>query len=376
MTAFPSKARRRRIVSQLLLLLAPATLALLAGCKQPDANGTASPQATAHQYPLTAGKYTVLGILTDNNDRVQAKSNAEDAIVKYPDIACMVGLWAYNPPKILSAVKDAGKTGQIKIIGFDEDPDTLQGVADGHVHGTIVQQPFLFGYRSVEYLAAMARGEEVAIPPSAAIFVPHRVVRQDNVDSFQSEVAAMRGGTATPPEPMLPAADQSKQVRIAFLTNSTDPFWDLAKRGVELAEPQFNAACQVIQPADGTVDEQQRYMEGLITGGAQGLAISPIDPKNQTPIINQVCQAMPVICQDSDAPESNRKFYLGTSNYLAGRTAGKLVKEALPDGGKLMLLVGKMEAINAQERSAGLIDELLDKPIPAEYQQASAANAP
>src|SRR5258705_8683965 len=38
--------------------------------------------------------------------------------------------------------------------------------------------------------------------------------------------------------------------------------------------------------------------------------------------------------QDSDAPNSNRMFYIGTDNVAAGRQAGELVKEALPEGGK------------------------------------------
>lgn len=57
-------------------------------------------------------------------------------------------------------------------------------------------------------------------------------------------------------------------------------------------------------------------------------------------------------------------FSSGTHNYLAGRAAGKLVKEAIPEGGDVMIFVGMMEQLNAQQRSAGVIDELLDKPIP------------
>lgn len=66
---------------------------------------------------------------------------------------------------------------------------------------------------------------------------------------------------------------------------------------------------------------------------------------------------MLLICQDSDAPASQRRFYLGTSNYMAGRAAGKLIKQAPPKGGEVMLFVGKMEVLNAQERSQGIIDE-------------------
>ena len=69
----------------------------------------------------------------------------------------MVGLWAYNPPAILAAVNDdvkEGKLGQIKIVGFDENAETLQGIDDGNIYGTVVQNP-QFGYQSVKMMAAL-----------------------------------------------------------------------------------------------------------------------------------------------------------------------------------------------------------------------------
>ena len=320
-------------------------------------------------FPITAGKYTILDIFTDNQDHSVAKSNAEDVITTHPDIKCMVGLWAYNPPTILAAVRGADKAGEIAVVGFDEDENTLQGIADGDIHGTIVQQPFVFGYKSVEYLAALARGQEVDVPASKKIIVPILVVKEDNVEEFQVKVDNMRNGAGEPPAHDRDDYDTSEPVNIAFVTNSVDPFWVLAQRGCELAAPKFNATCQVLMPPMGTVAEQKSYIEDLIASKCQGLAISPIDPANQTAMINQACEAMPTIAQDSDAPDSNRLFYLGTSNYLAGRKAGELVKEAIPDGGKVAIFVGKMEVLNAQERSQGVIDELLGKPMPDELAQ-------
>jgi ribose transport system substrate-binding protein len=331
-----------------------------------DGSQTSAVDARTANWPVEAGKYTILGILTDNKDHTRAKGNAEDTLANHPDVKCMVGLWAYNPPAIHSAVKGAGKEGEIAIIAFDEHRDTLQAIADGEIYGTIVQQPFLFGYRSVEFLSALARKHDVDIPESGKIYVPHTVIKQDNVGDFRQKVEAMLSGNGQPPEHAR-EYDTTQPVKVAFITNSVDPFWTLAEKGCQLAAPAFNAECQVLMPPNGQVEEQKRYIEELIASQCQGLAISPIDPANQVDIINQACNIMPVIAQDSDAPDTNRLFYLGTSNYLAGRAAGKLVKEAVPDGGKVMIFVGKMEVINAQERSQGVIDELLDAPIPEEF---------
>ncbi len=307
----------------------------------------------------------MLDILTDNKDSNLAKSNAEGALTRYPDIACMVGLWAYNPPMILSALKSAGKEGQVKVVGFDEQEETLQAISEGRVVGTIVQDPYGFGYRSVELLSAIARGQQVDIPESGMIFVPHKVIKGDNVQEFAASVAKIKAGDGPELEPYRNDYDTTKAVKVAYITNSVDPFWTLAQFGCEKAAQVFSSTVAVQMPSIGTVEEQKRYIEANITEGIDGMAISPIDPVNQAPLINQACEKMIVICQDSDAPNSNRRFYLGTSNYLAGRAAGKLVKEAIPDGGKVMIFVGRMEVLNAQERSRGVIDELADKPIPA-----------
>src|SRR5205085_10317493 len=65
-----------------------------------------------------------------------------------------------------------------------------------------------------------------------------------------------------------------------------------------------------------------------------------------------------LICHDSDAPETNRACYVGTDNVAAGRQAGDLIKKALPQGGKIMLFVGKMDAQNARERHGGIVESL------------------
>jgi ribose transport system substrate-binding protein len=148
------------------------------------------------------GKYRVYRTYTDQPEGPQkAKENAVDALtaLQNEDKVCLVGLWAYNPPAILSAVKDKGKVGKVKIVGFDEDPATLQGIADGAVYGTIVQQPFLFGYESVKLMAALARGNRSQLPAGGVRHVPHMVITKDGgkgrrpVAEFRDELEKLLG---------------------------------------------------------------------------------------------------------------------------------------------------------------------------------------
>ena len=138
--------------------------------------------------PVEGDKYTVLGTRTDGFDFAKAKGEAQDAINKYPNLKCMVGLFAYNPPLMLDAVKEANKTDDIQIVAFDEEDGTLQGIADGHVYGTVVQNPYEYGYQSVKLLSELARGDSSAVSKNRFIDIPARQIRSDNVIEFWTEL--------------------------------------------------------------------------------------------------------------------------------------------------------------------------------------------
>ena len=94
----------------------------------------------------------------------------------------------YNGPAILSAVQDGGKVGKVKIIAFDDDPATLAGVKSGAIYGTVVQQPFQFGYQSVKTLSEIVQGNQSGIPANKLDIIPTQPIKQGDVDAFQAEV--------------------------------------------------------------------------------------------------------------------------------------------------------------------------------------------
>lgn len=190
---------------------------------------------------------------------------------------------------------------------------------------------------------------------------------------FSLAVATALLGLAGCNKPAEPAASGSsaasdsktatgKKKKIAYVTNGVDPFWNTAAAGVRAAEKELGVECEVLMPPKGLID-QKRMIESLLARGVDGIAISPVDAKNQVALINEAAARCPVITHDSDAPDSKRLCFVGMDNYKAGRAAGKLVKEAIPDGGKIMIFVGRLEQLNAQQRRQGVIDELLDRPM-------------
>src|SRR5262249_6426782 len=142
---------------------------------------------------LTGSKVEIIDLRTDDVDRVRAKANAFDTMVSHPDVACLVGLWAYNGPAILSAVQDAKKVGQVKIVAFDEEDQTLAGVKDGSIYATIVQQPYEFGYQAIRMMSTVLDGDKSAIPASKKVFIPTLVIKKDGVDQFAQKLNRLRG---------------------------------------------------------------------------------------------------------------------------------------------------------------------------------------
>lgn len=143
--------------------------------------------------PIKGEKYTIVSTSTDNFDYAKAKSNAEDSMASNDSLSCMVGLFAYNMPACIEAVSSAGKLGDIKLVSFDEADGTLQGIQDGHVQGTVSQQPYEYGRQSVQVLAALARGNTDIIPENKFIEINATIVEKDNVEAFWANLKKLKG---------------------------------------------------------------------------------------------------------------------------------------------------------------------------------------
>lgn len=154
------------------------------------------------------------------------------------------------------------------------------------------------------------------------------------------------------------SGDSAKKTKLAFVTNATGDFWIYAQAGIAKAEKEFSDIEVDFKSGDGTTGKQKRIVEDLIVSGVKGIAISPTNAKDQVGMINEWQKSVPIVCIDSDSPESQRTSYLGTDNVAAGRKCGELIKEALPNGGKIMVFVGLRDAQNAIDRFQGIKDAL------------------
>lgn len=152
----------------------------------------------------------------------------------------------------------------------------------------------------------------------------------------------------------------SSDTKIAYVTNGVAQFWVIAEKGVANAGEELGVQTETVMPTEGATS-QQRILEDLVSRGFDGIAVSPIDPENQTGLINEIAGYSKVITHDSDAPNSDRLAYIGVDNYTAGRMCGDLVRRAIPDGGKVAIFIGRTEQDNAKRRRQGTIDAILGR---------------
>jgi len=145
---------------------------------------------------LQGSKVEIIDLLTDDADEGRARQNAYETLKKYPDIAGMVGLWSYNGPSILQALRPEGKLGQIKIVCFDDERATLAAIKEGTIFGTVAQQPFEYGYQAVQIVAKILRGDRSVVPESKTILIPTVVIQRNNVDEYSKKLNQLLGITS------------------------------------------------------------------------------------------------------------------------------------------------------------------------------------
>jgi len=103
----------------------------------------------------------ILPVFLDGADRNKAKKNVEDALARYPDLVMVMGLWSYNGPAMVDAVKASTRAKKPVVVAFDEEEEVLKAVQDGTIFATIVQRPFQFGYQSMKALKDVRDGKTI-----------------------------------------------------------------------------------------------------------------------------------------------------------------------------------------------------------------------
>ena len=161
-----------------------------------------APDATRYDEPakvINEAGYTIVGTWTDGFDRAKAKANIEDVLTKHPKLALVTGLFEYNSSLAVEVLKQTGKAGAVQLAAFDEGADVIQGIKDGTVLGTVVQDPYGYGFESVRVLNAFCKGDMSMVPANGVLNIPAKVIRKADAEAFWNELKArIKAGKEAP----------------------------------------------------------------------------------------------------------------------------------------------------------------------------------
>ncbi len=127
----------------------------------------------------------------DETDRNKARTNVENVLTN-GDVKLLCGLWSYNGPAIAKAINASGKKGQVLAAVFDEEDDTLAGIADGTIACTVVQKPYQFGYLSSKMMHELVAKGQANIPADKKVDTGVTVINKDNVADFKAELTKLK----------------------------------------------------------------------------------------------------------------------------------------------------------------------------------------
>ena len=115
----------------------------------------------AHNKKRETGKIEIVSELPGEGHTDQGYKCTQDALQTSPDLA---GIFAINDPSALgarAALEKAGKADQVKIIGFDGQPDGKQAIKDGKIYADPIQYPDRIGRMTVQTILKYFDGEKV-----------------------------------------------------------------------------------------------------------------------------------------------------------------------------------------------------------------------
>lgn len=129
--------------------------------------------------------FEFLGIQYSHNEPAEAARIVTAALQKDPDI---VGIFAANlfaAEGTATGVKQAGKEGELTIVGFDAGPAQIEQLRAGTVQALVAQEPASIGRQAVEQAVAALNGEET----EKEIQTGFTIITQDNIDTEGADAA-------------------------------------------------------------------------------------------------------------------------------------------------------------------------------------------
>lgn len=132
-------------------------------------------EAIAKEFPGIQIVQRLYGL----SDRAKAMAAAENILTAHPDLAGMFCSTEPSASGAILAIKGRGKSGQVKLVGFDINDAMIEEMRAGTLDATVLQDPFRMGFEAVRTVVDKINGKT----PDKRIDLPAVVVTRANLDS-------------------------------------------------------------------------------------------------------------------------------------------------------------------------------------------------
>ena len=135
-------------------------------------------------------KYSYVGVQYDQDTASVAAQVTLAALQKNPDIVGIFATNLFSAEGAATGIRQAGKSGKVKIVGFDAEPDEITALQGGTVQALIAQQPYQIGTDAVDQAVAALQGK----PTTKNIGTKFTIITKANLKSTASQAAIYKTG--------------------------------------------------------------------------------------------------------------------------------------------------------------------------------------
>ena len=143
---------------------------------------------------------------------------------------------------------------------------------------------------------------------------------------------------------------------IFVAANTSLSYWQEAKAGFMGAARGIGVKAEFTGPDTYSPQDELEAFQKAVEKHPSGIAVSPARPELFKDAIDAAVKSgIPVVCVDSDAPESRRILFIGTDNYQAGLISGKRIAELVHGDGQVIVITIPGQ-LNLDERVRGVTE--------------------
>jgi ribose transport system substrate-binding protein len=130
-------------------------------------------------------KFSYVGVQYDNDTASLAAQVTLAALQKNPGIVGVFATNLFSAEGAATGIRQAGKAGKVKVVGFDAEPDEITALQQGTVQALVAQSPYTIGTSAVDQAVAALSGK----PTTAKIGTKFTIITSANLNSAASQAA-------------------------------------------------------------------------------------------------------------------------------------------------------------------------------------------